>query len=183
MEMQEKRIFLEHYLRVDRRIDRLCEIQSIWRACAIRIQGMTGQALRHYRAMDEEINRQIDELLAVKQEAVDAIKTVPDRRLQIVLGRRYLLGETWKELAAYLQTTQQEAIQLHEQALAQVQLSEVQKRAAVRDFKELKFGFGGEDYFRREHYTVSGGDRRPECPSCGVQGGGPPHHTTAPNAQ
>lgn len=55
--MQEKRIFLEHYLRVDRRIDRLCEIQSIWRACAIRIQGMTGQALRHYRAMDEEINR------------------------------------------------------------------------------------------------------------------------------
>lgn len=52
MEMQEKRIFLENYLRVDRRIDRLCEIQSIWRACAIRIQGMTGQALWMRRSTD-----------------------------------------------------------------------------------------------------------------------------------
>ena len=102
MKTDEKQAFLERYLYLDQKIDRLCDIQTTWRACAVRIPGMAVQALRHYRATEMEINRKIDELLTIKQELLDVIRTTPGQQSQELLKRRYLCRETWEEIAEHL---------------------------------------------------------------------------------
>lgn len=63
---------------------------------------MAVQALRHYRATEMEINRKIDELLTIKQELLDVIRTTPGQQSQELLKRRYLCRETWEEIAEHL---------------------------------------------------------------------------------
>ena len=164
MKTDEKQAFLERYLYLDQKIDRLCDIQTTWRACAVRIPGMAVQALRHYRATEMEINRKIDELLTIKQELLDVIRTTPGQQSQELLKRRYLCRETWEEIAEHLHLSLQETVRLHKKVLDGIRVPEKQD-------------------IRREHRTVSSGDCRSECPSRGVQRGRRIHYAAAPNTQ
>ena len=183
MKPNEIQAFLERYLHMDQRIDRLCEIQATWRACAVRIPGLTGQALRHYRATEAEINREIDELLTIKQEIEEAVRTTPGRKSQELLERHYLFGETWEIIAERLQLSLQETALLHERALAGIRVPEEQERKQMRSNKEQKFAIGGEEHIRREHCTIPSGDCCRERPSCSAPGGRRLHNATAPNTQ
>ena len=183
LKTDEKQAFLERYLYLDQKIDRLCDIQTTWRACAVRIPGMAVQALRHYRATEMEINRKIDELLTIKQELLDVIRTTPGQQSQELLKRRYMCRETWEEIAEHLHLSLQETVRLHKKVLDGIRVPEKQEQARMRQSKEQKFASGGEEDIRREHRTVSSGDCRSECPSRGVQRGRRIHYAAAPNTQ
>lgn len=132
MTNQEKKTYLERYRKADQEIDRLCEELSRWRARATKItptletvgghrdSRLVETAVEKILVIEEEINDRIDEALEIKQQVVDAIKTVPDQTLQMVLSQRYILGKTWEQVAAALHFSWRQIVRLHEKALVAI---------------------------------------------------------------
>lgn len=67
--------------------------------------------------LDEKIDRRIDQLVAVKQEIVDAIAQVEDSRYRTLLTERYMEFKTWEQIAVDMNYTWRRVMQLHGEAL------------------------------------------------------------------
>lgn len=70
--------------------------------------------------LQEEINRDIDRLVVLKNEIISTIKRVEDTELQIVLEKRYLCFESWKDISTEMNYSEQHIYRLHNAALAKV---------------------------------------------------------------
>ena len=129
--------YLSRYRRLNERIDRLLEEQSRWREMALKITptlsqtpggGESGSPIE--RPMDkvleieEEINKEIDEL----QEVCRGIKTVlgqlEDENLKLLMEYRYIDGLTWEQIAVKMHYGFQWVCKLHGRALASIILKE-----------------------------------------------------------
>lgn len=131
MTSQEKKAYLSRYRKADQEIGRLCEELSRWRSRALKITPVLSQepaggredgnqvetAVEKIIALEEQISAQIDALLEIKQEVVEAIKSVPDETLQLLLSRRYVLGETFEQIAVAMNFSWRQIIRLHGKAL------------------------------------------------------------------
>lgn len=67
--------------------------------------------------LDEKIDQRIDQLVAVKQEIVDAIAQVEDSRYRTLLTERYMEFRTWEQIAVDMNYTWRRVMQLHGEAL------------------------------------------------------------------
>ena len=67
--------------------------------------------------LDEKIDRRIDQLVAVKQEIMDAIAQVEDSRYRTLLTERYMEFRTWEQIAVDMNYTWRRVMQLHGEAL------------------------------------------------------------------
>lgn len=67
--------------------------------------------------LDEKIDRRIDQLVAVKQEIMDAIAQVEDSRYRTLLTERYMEFKTWEQIAVDMNYTWRRVMQLHGEAL------------------------------------------------------------------
>ncbi len=131
---QEKKAYLERYKEANQEIDRLCEELSRWRALATKITPVLSQepagghegenqielAVEKIIALEGQINTKIDEMLKTKQRVEKAIQTVQDGTLREVLDRRYILGETWEQIAVHMNYTYQWTCSLHGKALKEL---------------------------------------------------------------
>lgn len=127
MTNQEKKESLGRYRQADLELDRLCEEMAHWQARADTVtpafnQGPAGDwsgglAVERIIALESEINTEIDKALEIKQQVVNAIKTVPDQTLQVLLSRRYILGQTWERIAAAMDYSYKQICRLHGKAL------------------------------------------------------------------
>ena len=67
--------------------------------------------------LEADINRRIDELVSMKQEAFTMISKVPDLDQQNVLVGRYIQLKKWEDLAAEFEYTTQWLFEIHGKAL------------------------------------------------------------------
>lgn len=135
---QEKKAYLERYGEADREIDRLCEELSKWRARATKITPVLSQepagghgngnqielAIEKIIALEGQINAKIDEAWEIRQRVEEVIQTVADGTLREVLHRRYILRETWEQIAVHMNYGYRWVLRLHGKALAQAEVKE-----------------------------------------------------------
>ena len=67
--------------------------------------------------LEADINRRIDELVSMKQEAFTMINRIPDLDQQNVLVGRYIQLKKWEDLAAEFEYTTQWLFEIHGKAL------------------------------------------------------------------
>ena len=67
--------------------------------------------------LEEKIDRRIDQLVAVKQEIMDAIAQVEDSRYRTLLTERYMEFKTWEQIAVDMNYSWKQIHRLHSQAL------------------------------------------------------------------
>lgn len=134
MTSQEKKAYLNRYGQAGRELDVLYEQLARWQSRAEKITPVLSQepaggredgnqvetSVEKILELKAELNAKIEELMALRQEVVDAIQTVPDGTLQLLLSRRYILGETWEKIAVAMNYTYQWVCVLHGRALKEL---------------------------------------------------------------
>lgn len=128
--------YLSRYRRLNERIDRLLEEQSRWREMALKITptlsqtpggGESGSPIERpmdkVLEIDEEINREIDELQIVRQEIRAALNQLEDENLKLLMEYRYIDGLTWEQIAVKMNYCWRQVCRKHGQALTQITMS------------------------------------------------------------
>lgn len=128
--------YLSRYRRMSKRIDRLLEEQSRWREMALKITPVLSQTpgggesgspierpMDKVLEIDEEINREIDELQTVRQEIRAALNQLEDENLKLLMEYRYIDGLTWEQIAVKMNYCWRQVCRKHGQALTQITMS------------------------------------------------------------
>ena len=66
------------------------------------ISDRVGRTVAKIVDLEKEINSQVDELIATRDEIKDAISKVEDERLRTLLTMRYINGDIWEKIAVAL---------------------------------------------------------------------------------
>ena len=127
--------YLSRYRRMSKRIDRLLEEQSRWREMALKITPVLSQTpgggesgspierpMDKVLEIDEEINREIDELQTVRQEIRAALNQLEDENLKLLMEYRYIDGMTWEQVAVEMHYSYMQICRLHGKALKTIML-------------------------------------------------------------
>lgn len=127
--------YLSRYRRMSKRIDRLLEEQSRWREMALKITPVLSQTpgggesgspierpMDKVLEIDEEINREIDELQTVRQEIRAALNQLEDESLKLLMEYRYIDGLTWEQIAVKMNYSYMQICRLHGKALRTIML-------------------------------------------------------------
>lgn len=131
MTNQEKIQYLSGCKNLDRRIERKCEELSRWREKATKItptlrdmprspssrSNAIQVAVEQIIELENEINDDIDQLTDVRRGILEAIQTVQDERLKLLLEYRYIDGMTWEQIAVKTGYSYQWVYSLHGRAL------------------------------------------------------------------
>ena len=70
--------------------------------------------------LQNEINKDIDELVDLKKNIVNIVKVVPNSEHQMVLELRYLCFKTWEEIAVEMGYSVRNIYNLHGAALKEI---------------------------------------------------------------
>ena len=70
--------------------------------------------------LDDKIDQRIDQLVAIKQEILDAINQVPDERYRTLLIERYVNCKTWEQIAVDMNYSFRWTMRVHGQALLEI---------------------------------------------------------------
>lgn len=127
--------YLSRYRRLNQRIDRLLEEQSRWREMALKITPVLSQTpgggesgspierpMDKVLEIDEEINREIDELQTVRQEIRAALNQLEDESLKLLMEYRYIDGLTWEQIAVKMNYSYMQICRLHGKTLRTIML-------------------------------------------------------------
>ena len=74
-------------------------------------------AIIHLMEAEDELNRQIDELVDLKMEISRTISRVRNENYRLILEMRYLCFNTWEEIATTLHYTDRWLRKMHDRAL------------------------------------------------------------------
>ena len=115
MTNQEKKAYLSRYRDNEREIRRLREEIERWRSTAYAVglrlspTGGGGSGVDRLQVNVEQLvqlqnrlARQYDERVRLREEIEDAIETVPEERLRLLLRYRYIDGWTWERISVEL---------------------------------------------------------------------------------
>lgn len=71
--------------------------------------------------LEEEINRDIDDLVDLKAEITRVIKAIPNVEHQTILEKRYLCFITWEQIAVDMNYSMQYTFRMHDRALKEIE--------------------------------------------------------------
>ena len=71
--------------------------------------------------LQDELNRDINELVDLKRGIMDVIKAIPNTEYQTILEKRYLCFITWEQIAVDLSYSIQHTYRMHDAALSEVE--------------------------------------------------------------
>lgn len=132
-ENQEKKAYLMQVQALSREIDVLQQEKSRWMALACQIsvryretpgggnaESKIQRALEKVDEIEQKIIERIDRLIEKREAIEQTIRQVEDGTLRELLRRRYLLCETWEEIADAMHYSFQWVCVLHGRALGQI---------------------------------------------------------------
>lgn len=135
MSNQDKKSYLAQYPCLGQEIERTGEELERLRALAenvtARLSGMPrsspdgdrmANCVERIIDLNRELNCQIERYLRLRQKIADAIDTVEDPLLRLLLEYRYLNGNTWEKIAEKMSYSRMQVGRLHEKALAAMML-------------------------------------------------------------
>ena len=131
MSNKDKIKYLKRYITLDREIDRKLEEVARLRSKLTRvtqvltaeprgggsIYGKTEGILAKIVDLENEIDTDIDQLVAIRDEIKAVIESVEDDRERLLLQYRYLDGKTFEWIAAEMNYSCRQIHRLHSQAL------------------------------------------------------------------
>ena len=74
--------------------------------------------------LENEINAEIERLVILKQNIIDAIQSVEDMEYQTLLEKRYLCFQKWEQIAIDMDYSIDNVFKVHKKALAAVVVTE-----------------------------------------------------------
>ncbi|MER2236165.1 MAG: DUF1492 domain-containing protein [Candidatus Limivicinus sp.] len=111
--------FLEQTRFLDMRITaKLAQLEELHRLM-LRVGGSDGTAAK-IAAMQEEIDRDVDELVDLKKEITAVIRRVSRPEYQTLLELRYLCFWNWEKIGANLHIGQSRLFEIHRCALTEI---------------------------------------------------------------
>ena len=130
--------YLSQAYRLDQRIDAKIEQVMSLRNLAAKATSTLSDAMpsgtRNIHRMEDiimriidlenEINADIDDLVALKHEIVKVIKSVPNLEYQILLELRYLCFKPWEQIAVEMGYGIDNVFRLHQKALKDLEVGE-----------------------------------------------------------
>jgi RinA family phage transcriptional activator len=137
MSNKDKIKYLKRYINLDREIERKLEEVSRLRSKLTRvtevftaeprgggtIYGKTEGILAKIVDLENEIDADIDRLVAIRDEIKAVIESVEDDRERLLLQYRYLDGKTFEWIAAKMHYSWRQIHRLHSQALSNLKMS------------------------------------------------------------
>lgn len=123
--------WLKRGWQLDREINSLLRTKEETRAWLMSVTaGYDGESVQGTRdphkydrlaELDEKIDQRIDQLVAVKQEIMDAIAQVEDSRYRTLLTERYMEFRTWEQIAVDMNYSYMHTCRLHGEALRELE--------------------------------------------------------------
>ncbi|MBD5113582.1 MAG: DUF1492 domain-containing protein [Ruminococcaceae bacterium] len=117
-------------LQIDSKIAQVEQLNLLAQKCTATISDMPKNPNRGSSKLEDtvckivdlqaEINRDINGLIDIKQKIILIIKQVVNTELQIVLEKRYLCFESWKDISDEMNYSKQHIYRLHSTALGEV---------------------------------------------------------------
>ncbi len=119
-------------LRINTKIGQVEQLNSLAQKCTATLSNMPKNPNRGGSRLEEtvckivdlqeEINRDIDTLVDLKNKIIKVIKQVDNPEYQIILEKRYLSFYSWKRIARETCYSEQHIFRLHNAALNEVDL-------------------------------------------------------------
>ena len=113
--------------RINSKIEQVMSLRELATKATTAISGMPHAATPNVHrmsdvvckivALEEEINTDIDTLIDLKQEIIDAIHHMEDPELRMILELRYLCFRPWKDIAIAAKCSIRTVYRLHDRAL------------------------------------------------------------------
>ena len=72
--------------------------------------------------MEDELKKEVEELLGTKQRVSGLIRQVKDREGRIILEQRYLQYDKWEDIAGEMFYTVRQIFRIHDTALMEIKL-------------------------------------------------------------
>ena len=137
MSNKDKIKYLKRYITLDREIDRKLKEVGRLRSKLTRITqvltaeprgggtiyGKTEEILAKIVDLENEIDADIDRLVAIRDGIKTIIEAVEDDRERLLLQYRYLDGRTFEEIAVQMNYSWRQIHRLHSQALTNLKMS------------------------------------------------------------
>ena len=129
MTNQEKKAYLLRYRDNEREIRRLQEEILRWesqsRKTTVSFGGAGGEdrlqvAVEKIVRLQNRLTQQVIERVRLREQIEDAIASVEDERLRLLLRYRYIEGWTWEHIAVELDNSYQWVCHLHGMALKEI---------------------------------------------------------------
>ena len=134
---QDKIKYLKRYVILDREIDRKLKEVDCWRAKLSRltpvyssqpkgggsIRGKTESIIAKIVDLENEIDTDIDQLVAIRDEIKAVIESVEDDRERLLLQYRYLDGKTFEWIAVEMNYSWRQIHRLHSKALINLKIA------------------------------------------------------------
>lgn len=133
MNNEQKRRYLSQARRLDEvikiKLMQYEELKAIAEKTTSQITGMPkggskGDALVKVADMSREIDREIDELVDLKWQIRQVIKTAGDLELIAVLEAYYLTRNSWEQVAKNMNYSLRTVLRLHDKAIKRIEIKE-----------------------------------------------------------
>lgn len=131
----EKKVILLEYQAIERRINRLQAEKQGWMEKATAVTPVLSDmpkgggtdkiqnAVCRIADIEQQINREIDRQIDLRDRIETAICAIPDGRLRDLMRYRYIDGLTWEKIAVEMEISYQWVCKLHGDALKEIEFS------------------------------------------------------------
>ena len=128
--------YLSQYLRLDRTIHNNLEQLEAWKSLSMKVTAHVRQdrvsgggtrtspmadAVVRMVDLETEINTDIDRLVDLRQDILQAIRQLRCGNEQLVLEMRYITGKSWEEIAAALGYDRSWVFRVHGRSLKEIE--------------------------------------------------------------
>ena len=120
--------------RIDAKIEQVMSLRNLAAKATSTLSDAVPSGTRNVHRMEDiiikiidfenEINADIDRLVALKREIVSTIKSVPNLEYQILLELRYLCFKPWEQIAVEMGYGIDNVFRLHQKALKDLEVGE-----------------------------------------------------------
>ena len=120
--------------RINTKIAQVSSLHDLATKATATLSDMPGSPTRNTQRMEDiiikilmlenEINRDIDDLVDLKESILTVIKSVDDEECRLLLEKRYLNFESWEDIAAEMCTGIDNIYRLHNKALKKAAVPE-----------------------------------------------------------
>ena len=120
--------------RIDAKIEQVMSLRNLAAKATSTLSDIAPSGTRNVHRMEDiimriidlenEINADIDSLVALKREIVSTIKSVPNLEYQILLELRYLCFKPWEQIAVEMGYGIDNVFRLHQKALKDLEVGE-----------------------------------------------------------
>ena len=120
--------------RIDAKIEQVMSLRNLAAKATSTLSDVAPSGTRNIHRMEDiimrifdlenEINADIDALVALKREIVSTIKSVPNLEYQILLELRYLCFKPWEQIAVEMGYGIDNVFRLHQKALKDLEVGE-----------------------------------------------------------